>query len=332
MQYTHISIEEREQIQEMLWQKKTVRQIAKALHRNPSSISREIFRNQSQKNKLYRPRIAQNKANENKSHRGREMRLKNAVIFSYVTNKLRERWSPEQISGRIKIDHPNLKISHEAIYQFIYAQIHRNGYGLLRPGREDFRGYLRRGRKRRVHKGFRKTRKISVERGLSIDLRPAVINERQRIGDWEGDSVVSANNKVGINTLVERKSGYLMMTKLLDKTSKSTTNSVLRRLAILPKKLRLTLTLDNGSENRDWLKIEANAGITCYYANPYHSWERGTNENTNGLIRQYFPKKTEFDIISEDEIKEVEAILNNRPRKRLNFKTPLEIMSVALVS
>ncbi|KKQ71981.1 MAG: integrase catalytic subunit [Candidatus Peregrinibacteria bacterium GW2011_GWC2_39_14] len=332
MQYTHISIEEREKIQEMLWQKKSVRQIAKALNRSPSSISREIFRNQSRLKQLYRPRIAQDRADMHKKYRGREKRLKNEIIRSYVISKLRERWSPEQISGRLRIDHPEQAISHEAIYQYVYAQIHRDGYGYLRPECEDLRIYLRRRRKRRVHKGYRKCSRTSLIRGRSINVRPAVVNERIRVGDWEGDSVASVSNKTGINTLVERKIGYLMMTKLKNKTGKATTNVVSKRLSILPEKLRLTLTLDNGPENQDWQTIEERIRITCYHANPYHSWERGTNENTNSLIRQYFPKKTDFGMISDEQIKRVETFLNNRPRKRLNYKTPLEAMSVALES
>lgn len=242
---------------------------------------------------------------------------------------LKKRWSPEQIAGRIKED-LNETISHEAIYQYIYTQIHRDGWGYLKSGKEDLRIYLRRKRKRRQRKGLRKSQRVFKPLGSSIDLRPKFVEKRKRIGDWEGDSVESKDHKPGINTLVDRKSGFVFITKLNAKTSKATVSAVALRMSSLPKKLRKTLTLDNGSENSDWQGLEAATGMDVYFAHPYHSWERGTNENTNGLIRDYFPKKTDFDTISEEEIAYVEYELNTRPRKRLNFKKPLELMSVAL--
>lgn len=330
MQYKQLTIEEREIIQEMLWEKASTRSIAKVLKRNPSSISREIRRNRSKERFLYRPRIAQKQADENKSHRGREDRLKNELIRQYVTSKLKSGWSPEQISGRIRLDLPGKSISHEAIYQFVYAQIHRDGYGDIKPGHEDFRIYLRRKRKRRVHKGYRKCQKVAAIKGKSINERPQIVNMRQRIGDWEGDTVESKDYKPGINTLVERKIGFLIITKLKSKGSKPTTETVVARFSNVPKHLKMTLTLDNGPENKDPETIEKQTGITCYFANPYHSWERGTNENTNGLIREYFPKKTDFTIIPDSELRTVQDLINNRPRKRLGFKTPAELWSVAL--
>lgn len=330
MQYKQITIEEREEIQKMLWEKASIREIARKLCRNPSSITREIKRNQSRERYLYRPRIAQKRADENKTHRGREDRLKNEIIRTYVIDHLKLGWSPEQISGRIRLDLPEKSISHEAIYQFIYAQIHRDGCGYIKPGHEDFRIYLRRKRKRRIHKGYRKCQKLNRIKGNSINERPDIVNNRERIGDWEGDTVESKDHKPGINTLVERKIGFLVITKLKTKKSKSTVEAVTSKFSDIPKNLKFTLTLDNGPENQDPKAIENETGVVCYYANPYHSWERGTNENTNGLIREYFPKKTDFTIIAETELQTVQDIINNRPRKRLGFKTPEELWSVAL--
>ncbi len=221
-------------------------------------------------------------------------------------------------------------ISHEAIYQFIYAQIHRNGWGELKTGREDLRSYLRRRRKRRQIKGMRRCQKVLKPKGYSIDDRPMIVDKRLRIGDWEGDTVESKDHKPGINTLVERKTGFLFITRLASRTSEATTRAVTGRLKCFPPKARKTLTLDNGFENQDWETIEKKLNLRCFYAHPYHSWERGTNENTNGLIRDYFPKKTDFDTITDEEISYVENELNNRPRKRLGWKTPLETVSVAL--
>lgn len=330
MHYKQITIEEREEIQKMLWEKASIREIARKIHRNPSSITREIERNQSKERHLYRPRISQKRADEYKTHRGREMRLKNEAIRTYTIENLKKGWSPEQISGRILIDHQGMTISYEAIYQFIYAQIYRNGHGYVRPGHEDLRMYLRRKRKRRICKGARRCQRVSKPKGKSITERPAIVNERKRIGDWEGDTVESRDHKPGINTLVERKIGYLMITKLKAKNSKATVEAVTSKFLNVFAHLKRTLTVDNGPENSDWESIENKTGILCYSANPYHSWERGTNENTNGLIREYFPKKTDFTIIPDEEIQYIQDLLNNRPRKRLGYKTPSELWSVAL--
>jgi len=329
MAYKHLTIEEREQIQRGLWDGKSIRQIAKEIGRPHSSVSREVQKNMSRELHVYTPRVAHVRALENRKNRGRKDRLKDDSVRLYVVSHLKERWSPEQISGRIKMD-TGETISHEAIYQFIYAQVHRNGHGYIKPDCEDLRVYLRRRRKRRIHKDSRRCQRIFKPKGISIDERPPVVNERSRIGDWEGDSVESTDHKPGINTLVERKVGYVFITRLKDKTSASTVSAVVSRMNILPSKARKTLTLDNGPENSDYKSLENNTGLSVFYAHPYCSGERGTNENTNGLIRDYFPKKTDFSKVTDEEIEKVEYDLNMRPRKRLGFKTPLEALSGAL--
>ena len=330
MKYQHFSIEERESLQYMWWERKSIRSIAKALNRSPSSVSRELKRNFPPEREVYTSRLAQERALNKRRSRGRHDRLKNAAVRQYVITRLKEGWSPEQIAGRIKLD-LNQRISHEAIYQYIYAQVYRNGYGALKPGQEDLRIYLRRKRKRRAAKGFRKSQKISARFGIpTISDRPIVVDTRKRLGDWEGDTVVSKDHRPGLNTLVERKTGYLLMTKLTANHSQATINAMESRLAVLPMEAKHTVTLDNGPENRDWQGIEAETGLKCFYANPYHSWERGTNENANGLVREYFPKKTDFSTIPEELIAAIEYKLNTRPRKRLNYLTPLEAFSVAL--
>lgn len=200
----------------------------------------------------------------------------------------------------------------------------------MKPGKEDLRIYLRWKRKRRQRKGLRAAQRLASKIGISIDERPKIIEKRKRIGDWEGDSVESRDHKPGINTLVDRKTGFVFITKLKTKSGSSTVSAVASRVSMLPKHLKKTLTLDNGPENRLWESMEKETGMNVYFAHPYSSWERGTNENTNGLIREYFPKKTDFDMITEEEISKVEYALNTRPRKRLNWQTPLELMSVAL--
>lgn len=329
MKYQHLSIEEREFIQLSLWGKKSVRTIAQELGRSAASISREIRRNLPPEIRRYTPRKAHEQALANRGYRGRKERLKNESIRKYVIEHLKRRWSPEQIAGEIEED-LNQKISHEAIYQFIYAQIYQKGWGYLKPGREDLRPYLRQRRKRRIHKGMRKCHRMPSFQGASIDLRPSIVGARGRIGDWESDTMESINHKPGINTCVERKTGLVMITKLKDKKSQATMKAIEKRMANFPDNAKRTITFDNGLENRNWKDLEKNSGLRTYFAHPYHSWERGTNENTNGLIRDYFPKKTDFTIITEEELSFVEGELNNRPRKRLGWKTPLEVWSVAL--
>jgi IS30 family transposase len=329
MQYIHLSIEEREKIQLCLWEKRSARQIAKELNRSVSTVSREIKKNISYGHG-YMSRPSHQRALVSRKSRGRHDRLKNKTIRDYVISELKKRTSPEQIAGRIGIAHPGQSISHEAIYQFIYSQIHRDGWGLLRPGHEDLRLCLRRRKKRRTHKYSRRCQRVLKAPVISIDLRPKIVDQKTRIGDWESDSVASCDNKPGINTFEERKSGLVFITKLADKTSQSTLSAIESRTRFLPKELKQTATFDNGSENQRWEELQTQTGFKCFFAHAYHFWERGANENTNGLIRDFFPKKTDFTKISPEELQAVENNLNNRPRKRLNWLTPNEVFQKEL--
>ncbi len=324
MKYKHLSIEEREKIQELLWQKTSIRDIAKVIGRSSSSISREIKRNKPLSFDRYTPRIANNKALAKRKCRGRKLRLKNLLIRQYVIRHLKEGYSPEQIAGRLSLEYPNEKISHEAIYQYIYSEIHRDGYGYTKPNHEDLRIYLKRRHKRRIPKGSRRCQRIFRHKGISIEERPKEVEKRKILGHWEGDSMVSMKSTVGLNTLVERKTGLVLISKIKNKTMEETSSAVVKRLRDIPCK---TLTLDNGSENFGYEDIQTKLQISCYFAHPYCSGERGTNENTNGLIRHYFPKGTDFALIEEETIQAVERALNNRPRKRLGWRTPLEVFN-----
>ena len=322
MKYQQLTVSEREKIQEGLWAKKSLRSIAEDIGRPVSTISREIKRNKPPERNLYTPRLAEERAKEKRKERGRHDRLKNQTIREYVIAKLKDGYSPEQISGRLSLEQPEWKISHEAIYQYIYAQFYREGNG--RCLTENLRIYLKRGHRHRTAKGMRKGQRIFKPKGISIDDRPKSVEERKVVGHWEGDSIVSRKSPYALNTIVERKTGLVFITRLKDHTAKETSVSVIERLGSLPLKFRMTLTLDNGTENSDYETITNTLGTVCYYAHPYHSWERGTNENTNGLIRWYLPKGTDFATITDEEIVAVETALNNRPRKRLGWKTPLE--------
>lgn len=325
MTYKQFTIEEREKIQRLLWEKKSLRNIAKELNRSPSSISRELRKNTDSLGRhRYVPRLAQAKAIKKRSSRGRGARLKNDELRAYVTSHLKLGWSPEQIANTAK-QAVGESISHEAVYQYVYAQVHRNGYGQLRPGCEDLRPYLPRRRKRRMKKGMRVS--YRTDKGLlpSIDLRPKEVESRQEVGHWEDDLIVSRQSLAKLKTINERVSGLVMIRKINNGTIEEANKAVIGRLGEIPQKYRKTLTRDRGSENLGYGKIQEALGISCYFAHAYHSWERGSNENLNGLIRRFFPKKTDFKSVSEEEIRRVEHLLNSRPRKRLGWKTPYEV-------
>ena len=330
--YKQLDIEEREAIQAGLWEGKPLREIAKGMGRDPSTISRELSRNIKGEPRRYFPRLAQERAENRIQERGRRERLKEPLIREYVISKLKEEdYSPEQIAGTLPREHSGYSISPEAIYQFIYAQYRRDGWGKCIG--EDLRMFLK--RKHKVRKS--KLAPFTEEKGpiknrVFIDERPREVDARKVKGHWEGDSMVSRQSLVGLNTLVERITGIVFISKIKNTTAEETTRVVTKRLKSLPPKLRKTLTLDNGHENAGHQDITKEIGAKIFFAHPYHSWERGTNENTNGLIRWYLPKRTDFATASEERIREIEHKLNTRPRKRLGWRTPLEVFnqSVAL--
>lgn len=318
--YNHLSLKERAKITVMKTEGKTLSEIAIVLGRNKGTISRELQRNSSSEYKLYLSHRAQGRAEERKREACQRPRLKNNQIDLYVRNKLSEGWSPEQISGRIRIDHPGLSISHEAIYQFIYDA--------NTTDRKELINHLRRAHRKRKQKGIgRKTRKMKIPNRVSIEARPESVETRHQFGHWEGDSLVSRKSMVALNSLVERKSRLLILTKLKRKSKDATCKAVISRLQDLPDKARRTLTMDNGTENAGHEEITAAINIKCYFAHPYASWERGTNEHVNGLVRWYLPKGTDFSNISYGQIAQIESLINNRPRKCLGFKTPIEVAS-----
>lgn len=324
--YQQLTIEEREKIQSGLWDGQSLRGIARDLGRNPSTISRELQRNIRGEQRRYVPRLANERAHERIRKRGRRERLKHPCIREYVITKLKEDYSPEQIAGTLPIERPGQSISPEAIYQYVYVQYQRNGWG--RCIGEDLRMYLK--RRHRVRKP--KLTPFTEEKGpiknrVFIDTRPKEVEGRMVPGHWEGDSMVSRQSLVGLNTLVERVTGLVFITKIENTTAKETARAVAMRLKPLPKNMRKTITVDNGHENAEHEEIAKEIGVKIYFAHPYHSWERGTNENTNGLIRWYLPKRTDFATISDERIGEIEYRLNTRPRKRLGWRTPLEVFN-----
>lgn len=310
MAHKHFSIEEREEIQQGIWNKESVRGIAERLERSPSSVSREINKNIPAHQRRYTSRLAETRA-QSKRHE-KQGRIQDPDLRTEVIAGLKEGWSPEQVAGRIK-EKKLGSISYETIYQFVYEDWKQG---------EDLRPLLKRRHKARQQKGVRKWQRLPNPNKPSIEDRPAVVGTRSRVGDWEGDLVVSRESKEALVTMVERKSGYLCVEKISSKTIQHTAGVMSRRL-----KGAKTLTLDNGSENNGWKGIEEKTGAKVYFAHPYSSWERGTNENTNGLIRWYLPKKTDFAKVSAERVRAIEYALNNRPRKRLGYRTPEEVFN-----
>lgn len=293
--------------------------------RTAGSICREIGGKPRKGVGKYQAYVSNGKALERRYGK-KPNRLKNDQIRTYVTEKMKIGWSPEQISIRLPIDHCGSKISYEAIYQFVYAQIRREGNGKVKEGCEDLRPYLPRRQKRRKAKGFRRAQKAERPVLPSIEDRPAIVEKRKRIGDWEDDTMVSRQSVERLKTINERVSGIVLIGKMNDGTIYESNRVVNERLREMPEHVRKTLTRDRGVENFGYHELEKNLDITCYFAHAYCSQDRGSNENVNGLIRRFFPKKTDFRKVSSDEIRRVEYLLNTRPRKRHGGRTPLEVL------
>ncbi len=324
MNYQQISVEEREKIQEMLWAKKSFRAIARELGRSPSSISREVQRVLPAETRHYSPRLAQARALEYRTHRGRKDRLKNDRLRDYVISHLKFGWSPEQIAATAK-ETVGVSISHEAIYQFVYARVSKAS-NLIYGHQEDLRPFLPRHRRQRMKKGMRKPYRIDKGPLPSIELRPTEVAERIYVGHWEDDSMVhSVYSAVRLRTANERVSGVVFIDKAHERTMAEANRITLERFSRLPPHARLTLTRDRGSENWGYEELQRKLGIDVFFAHAYSSWERGSNENTNGLIRRFFPKDTNFHRVTDAEIRMVEYLLNTRPRKRLGWKTPYQV-------
>lgn len=318
MSYTQLTQEQRYQINVLLKMGHSKKEIAGAIGVHRSTIYREMKRNSGKRG--YRPKQAHRKALRRRAQKAKQ-RITDKT-WEQVEEKMREKWSPEQISGRLK--QVGIVISTEWIYQHVYADKQAGG---------DLWRHLRHRKKRRKRAGGR-DRRGKIPNRVGIEQRPAIVDERKRLGDWEGDTIIGKGHRGAVLTLVERKSGYLLMGNLSRRTAEQVSTQAAQLLGSVPH--RETLTLDNGKEFAQHEEIAKHTEIAVYFARPYASWERGTNENTNGLIRQYLPKKRRLDNLDEQELLDIMAALNHRPRKRLDFRTPYEVFfqenSVAVTS
>lgn len=323
--YSHLNLEERERLYALREQGISLRQIAKKLKRSQSSLTRELQRNIKYGNEYlcneYLPCKAQALADKRALKQRYKAPLKNPKIFLYVRKRLRLGWSPETIAGRLPIDKPGLSICHETIYQYIYAKRAKTRGMHLEQ-------YLTLKRKRRMKQNGRSVRRHSkIPEAKSIDLRPKIVEERKQIGHWETDNIIGKQtDDTALSVTVERMTRITILTKLKDRTARIKTMALVTRLGVLPKALRETLTADNGSENTNHQEIAMALGMQVYFCHAYHSWEKGTVENTNGRIRRYTPKGVSIDNISDEYITALEERLNTTPRKCLQYLTPYEMM------
>jgi len=296
------------------------REIGKRLKRSQSNLSRELQRN-AKYGAVYIPCRAQKLSDKRGWKQRCHAPLKNPLVFLYVREHLRMGWSPDEIAGRLKLDHPGYSISYEAIYRYIYSKKMR---------RYKYWEYLTLGRKKRMKKGGRTVRRDcsgKIPGSISIDLRPEVVSLRVRVGDWETDNIIGKQtDRTALSVTVERVTKLTLLTKLLDRLSVTKRDALVRRLGVFPKAVRLTLTTDNGLENSNHQEISESLELLIFFCHAYHSWEKGTVENTNGRIRRYIPKGISIDDIPEEYIKEVEERLNSTPRKCLGYLTPYEKM------
>lgn len=320
MGYVHLSIDERESILKMQSKGNNLSEIASYLGRNKGTLSRELSRNTSSTGD-YKPHLAQRYYNKRRLESKQPYRLEqNGRLRQHVRNKLKKYHSPEQISGRLEIDYhdvPHMRISPLTVYSWVKRDKADGGnlYTFLRQGHR---------KRRKKHGSNDKRGQIPDKRPISE--RPGIVDKRNRFGDWEGDSVGGKGHGSFVATHVERKSRYLLSGKMKDKSAGSMNETTRRLFRKIPKSKRQTMTVDNGKEFAGFKEIEKSVGLRCYFADPYSSYQRGTNENTNGLLRQFFPKGIDFKKVTDVELDKAVALINNRPRKCLNYRTPNEVL------
>lgn len=310
-EYTQLTQEKRYQISAFLEAGFSQAGIAQEIGVDKSTISRELRRNRGRRG--YRPKQAHAMAMDRRKGASKRIKMSPEVI-AIVNDLIRKDFSPEQISGHMKKVR-SFKLSHEAIYQHILKDKEAGGY---------LYKHLRRSQKKKRKRYGKNDRRGQIPGRISIDERPAIVDEKIRIGDWEIDTIIGKNHKGALLTIVERKSKFTLVKKLQGKKAAYVIDAAVSLLSPIQDNVH-TITADNGKEFASHKMISQELSTQVYFAHPYHSWERGLCENTNGLIRQYFPKSTDFETITDDQVLMVMNRLNNRPRKSLGFATPHEV-------
>jgi len=319
--YSHLSLEEREEIAIGLEMGLKQCEIAKKLHRNPSTISREIKRNKSTIGKrLYRVSWAQFQSSHRKKTSHKRNRIPQKKLRRFICNCLKKGYSPEIIAFKAAEKNPRWKTNYETIYQWIYNE------------RQDLIPFLTRSHKKRRKRGSGKQKRCpKVPNRIMIDKRPDYINLRSGIGHWEIDTAISRKSKAAIMVLVERRTRYVIIKKLLAKTAYYMHKVTVKSLRNYYPEIIQSITYDNGTENALHELTNISLGTKSYFCNPYHSWEKGTVENVIGIIRRFYPKKTDWNNITQWDLNKVARYINNRPMKLLGFKTPYQVF-VALAA
>jgi len=318
MSYNHLTMEERNVIYRMCWLGHSDAEIARCLGRHRSAIGRECKRN-ANKDGRYDPGHAQTLAQVRRRAHLRRPKTGDARLMGYVQQRLRDRWSPEQIAGRLSTQPPadleGASISHTTIYRWIWSDRRRA---------DQWRPFLRIARKPRRKPYGKPSRQGQILGKRSIDERPKEANERQRLGDWEGDTMVGKGRQGYLITCVDRASRYLIARKVQACAAEPVAEQLQRTLRRLPGEKRHSLTRDNGREFARPVELEKKLDLPVYFAHPYHSWERGTNENTNGLLRQYLPKGADLAQVTPQQLAGHVRQINHRPRKCLDFQSAFE--------
>jgi IS30 family transposase len=300
-------------------------EMARLSGRSKGTLSREVRRNKHEQLGHYDSYSAGRIARRRRSASRGPLKMKHQPLAQYVKRGLGQQWSPQQISERLKLDHPDdlkMRISHQCVYQWI--KLDRESGGICYKD-------LRQSNRKRRRKYGSSARTGQIKDRVGIEHRPAEVDSRQRVGDWESDTIVGTHTRgPKLATHVERKTRYVKIARLSDGRAMSFNKGTRRALAKICTAARLTMTTDNGKEFALFKELEASLGLKVYFAHPYTSWERGLNENTNGLIRQYFPKQTDFAKVSHQAVAKVEWKLNNRPRKCLGYRTPEEVLAMSL--
>ncbi|MFT7003643.1 MAG: IS30 family transposase [Sulfurimonas sp.] len=312
MRYKQLTLEKRYQVSALIKAGYNQKSIAVEIGVHPSTISRELRRNRDLV-RGYNAELAQIKSTKTKMQKKKRFSL-TKPIEKYIRAKLKQDWSPEQIAGRMKLD-TGVSVVHETIYRYIYAN--KSNGGKLYT-------YLRHKNKKYHHRSNDYRSRGTIIDRVMIDKRPKIVEKKNRIGDLEIDTVIGKNHKGVLVTVVDRKSKFVLIKNVPSKEASVVTKALIEMIQPI-KAITKTITSDNGKEFAYHKQVSAALDTDFYFANPYHSWERGLNEHTNGLIRQYLPKKSVFIGISKEEIIMIQNRLNHRPRKVLNYKTPYEV-------
>jgi transposase, IS30 family len=320
--YHHLNLSEREQLAALRYRGFTFEKIGEILGRDRSCLSRE-FKKNSKFYRQYQPCLAQKRADRVATKQRTKAALKSHEIYLFVRKGLRKKWSPETIAGRLPIDLPGNHIDDDTIYEYVYNYRKTRGEQLWQ--------HLVLHRKHRMKKEGRKVKNDKYINVLNIGQRPKSVSKRKTVGHWETDNVEGKkSDSISISTTVERKTRFTILSKLKGHSSKVKTEAVINRLGQLPKPLVKTITTDRGPENHGHREITKVLKVKVYFCNPYHSWEKGTVENTNGRIRRFLPKGKTLENLTESYLKRIENQLNNTPRKCLKFRTPNEMLQLQI--